>query len=471
MLERWRLCAHGSSQAVLALSLVAFFNQFKPSEPFLVDFLIDDKGFSNKQVFDDLFNIYVYTQLPCIVFVGIASEVVGNRFVLQLCAVAGVATVLLTRFGAPRNLFTQQVTEVTVTFPLAIQYVLPSMLFAVLPPSRQQQGMHCLKAILLFSNAASALVGEILRDASFSLYLLFDLSLVGQVCCLLCSLLVPAPRARDAQDPEELVNDNVGPLDTVRELRPTANRSKCESIRLSLVDLALSLRLRSVIWWTAWSLAMEPVHSLVLTYWQSLERTQHTGDHNGYVLATLYLVSGMITLLSARGLCRSLTAVLVVSSILVSGCSIARLSMESHELLFYAWLLIYQCVFEVMSAVATYQMGDEVTSETSVSASRAVHHSKKWVKPSAPRLTFLFTSRRVFPGVAQTTLQKLSSTVSSLPHRFQGWGVGLVGYSALLLVVASVEAACVCCARRREHSCNALIPVPCGGAVTTAMLL
>lgn len=39
---------------------LVFFSQFKPSEPFLVDFLVDAKGFTNRAVYQDMFPIFTY---------------------------------------------------------------------------------------------------------------------------------------------------------------------------------------------------------------------------------------------------------------------------------------------------------------------------------------------------------------------------------------------------------------------------
>ena len=39
---------------------LVFFSQFKPSEPFLVDFLVDVKGFTNRSVYQDMFPIFTY---------------------------------------------------------------------------------------------------------------------------------------------------------------------------------------------------------------------------------------------------------------------------------------------------------------------------------------------------------------------------------------------------------------------------
>lgn len=57
-----------------SLVLFTFWSQFKPSEPFLVDFLIDMKGLSNAQIFQDIFPLFTYAKLPSLLLIGMLSE-------------------------------------------------------------------------------------------------------------------------------------------------------------------------------------------------------------------------------------------------------------------------------------------------------------------------------------------------------------------------------------------------------------
>eukprot|EP00439_Symbiodinium_sp_Y106_P024868 s1300_g3.t1 len=53
---------------------LVFFSQFKPTEPFLVDFLVEDKGFSNHEVYQEIFPLFVYSRFPLLIVTGLASE-------------------------------------------------------------------------------------------------------------------------------------------------------------------------------------------------------------------------------------------------------------------------------------------------------------------------------------------------------------------------------------------------------------
>ncbi|CAE7242110.1 unnamed protein product [Symbiodinium sp. CCMP2592] len=83
------------SERLLWLYLFAFWSQFKPSEPFLVDYLVEEKGINSQQVYQSVFDLFVYTRLPFVALVGLIAEMncFGCRAVLVLGAICGVFTV------------------------------------------------------------------------------------------------------------------------------------------------------------------------------------------------------------------------------------------------------------------------------------------------------------------------------------------------------------------------------------------
>merc|ERR1719253_2084154 len=62
---------------VVIICLFVFFTQFQPSEPFLVDYLLDDVGLGAYQVYGEVLNLYIYARLPCVMLVGLLSEAPG----------------------------------------------------------------------------------------------------------------------------------------------------------------------------------------------------------------------------------------------------------------------------------------------------------------------------------------------------------------------------------------------------------
>ena len=106
-------------EKLLWLYLFAFWSQFKPSEPFLVDYLIEEKGIGSEQVYQDVLDLFVYSRLPFLIIVGFFAEFdcCGYRAVLVVGALCGVVTVLMTRFGM--GICSQQAAQFTVSAAFA----------------------------------------------------------------------------------------------------------------------------------------------------------------------------------------------------------------------------------------------------------------------------------------------------------------------------------------------------------------
>ncbi|CAK9066067.1 unnamed protein product [Durusdinium trenchii] len=330
------------------LYLFAFWSQFKPSEPFLVDYLIEEKGIGSEEVYQDVLDLFVYSRLPFLILVGFCAEMesCGYRAILVLGAASGVLTVLLTRFGVQMCL--QQAAQFTVSAAFASRVAVPSLAFTLCLPSQFQEAIHTVKAVMLFSNCCASALGELLRDGDWvPLKVLFDLSALGQVLSLMCAACLPVPRASVATPTASAISNTLE--EHLLPRSPTAARcspkSACEVFKALVQDVWLSLWLRRVMWWTAWALAMNPIHGLTLTYWQSMVRSKHIlKDHNGYLSACMYLAASVLTL-GAGGAwaLQGSTSPLVLSSVFLAAYLLLGLSgADTRQLTVYGWIMLYQ---------------------------------------------------------------------------------------------------------------------------------
>jgi len=428
--------------------LFAFFSQFKPSEPFLVDYLVDGKGLSNTQVYQNVFDLFIYARLPCVAIVGLFAELpwCGSRCLLVGGAACGLITVLLTRFGD--SLCALQTAQFTVAAAFASRIALPAFALSLTLPSQFQHTVHTIRAVILLSNFCSSMAGELLRDlAGISLNRLFEISAVFQALTLVFAVLLPVRSSKEITPELEVTSETI--TETIAHSNETDRSSK---LAQPFLDLWLSLQLRGVTWWTVWALAMNPAHQLVATNWQNLVRAKHiVSNHNGFLQASMYLVAAVLTAVSGRSASlRSRTSVLVIGSMLVAGILVGQVVGASRQLSIYTWLLLYQCVFEVTTTVATFQVGVEVSRATGVSASRALHGQgapgagkKRGFKtaPRCSRLTLVFSATQILCSAVESAIQLLVSGLRSLESRFYGLGGSLAALSAVLAVARCLEAA------------------------------
>jgi len=457
---------------LLTLYLFAFWSQFKPSEPFLVDYLLDAKGLTQPQVYQQIFDLFIYTRLPCVALVGLVAgqRWGGTRRVLVAGAACGLVTVLLTRFG--QALWCQQLAEFTVAAAFASRVCCPAVAFAIAEPEQYQESVHTLKAVMLLSNFFSAAVGEVLRDfAGAPLSFLFDLSAVGQAISLFLALSLPqwsSPQEVEEALDYSIVEGSSGHTEDCDE----ACRDRPATCKSLMGDLCSSLLLRRVAWWTAWALWMNPVHGLAITYWQGLVRSKNIlSDHNGALLAIMYLFAAIFTFASGNAAAlRNKSACLVISTMLGAGLLLVKVVDEYKELQIYFWLLLYQCLFEVTTAICTFQVGDEVTRSVAATfakpgAAAAAADAKRMGhaangdspgrKPSlllgaglpavvrdiqTARLTILFSATAIASGANENLILLVTNRSASMDLRFDHLGWLLVACAGALALARCLEA-------------------------------
>ena len=69
---------------LVILCLFCFFFWFKPSEPFLVPYLVHTKGFSIREINEEIFPVYVYAFFAWTLLSGPIAAKYGSRFMLRV---------------------------------------------------------------------------------------------------------------------------------------------------------------------------------------------------------------------------------------------------------------------------------------------------------------------------------------------------------------------------------------------------
>ena len=73
--------------AILAL-LYWFFVIFKPSEAYLVDWLVNEKGFTSKQVYQDIFPMWTYSYFLFAILLALVAEIISYKMCIIIGSVA-----------------------------------------------------------------------------------------------------------------------------------------------------------------------------------------------------------------------------------------------------------------------------------------------------------------------------------------------------------------------------------------------
>jgi len=186
-----------NGKSVLYFSVVffcyGFFVDFKPSEPFLVPYLIDVKKFTNEQVEQDIFPVWTYSYFVSIVICGLVSEVLQYKPVLIVGSFARLATRLILIFGT--SMILMQSMQVTFGFASGSEVLFYSYIYYLVPLEHYQKLTGITRSSVLIGHVGANLLGQLLVSQFHSpLIVLFYISLVSISIAVPISFLFPSTK-------------------------------------------------------------------------------------------------------------------------------------------------------------------------------------------------------------------------------------------------------------------------------------
>lgn len=138
--------------------LFGFFKEFKPSEPYLSKYLIEVKDFSDEQVNDQIYPIWTYASLICLLVVAFISEIFSYKHLIVTEGLSQLATRLLLIWG--KTLFWIQMTQVTFAWAWSSEVIYYTYLIAIIPHEEYQRTTGYLHSAVLVGHMAAGLVGQ-----------------------------------------------------------------------------------------------------------------------------------------------------------------------------------------------------------------------------------------------------------------------------------------------------------------------
>ena len=340
-----------SGRQLALLLLFTALHNFKPSEPFLVEFW-RSRGVSTREAVARVLPVFAYARLPALALVVLAARVVGCKPAVVFgatCACATVGATLAVPAAAPL-LASQALAAVS----FAAHQAATGLAFATLPRERFPAAAHALKAVTMASNCVSALVGQLARETDAPLVALFLVSLVAQALSVLPAVAL-APDVRVERPPDE---------DDEREDGRVGTLSLLGTISLGTLGTSILVDPTFVLW-CAWSVACAPAHASAASAWQALARLAGADggaarERNGYFLAVKYAAAGYISVRvggmayrDARhercGGGRGEAAALTLSPAAMAAAAAA--AARGSRAVVYPALAVFDCTFEATSCV------------------------------------------------------------------------------------------------------------------------
>ena len=366
------------SPSVYLLCLIGFLFSFKPSEPFLTHFLHESKGLSSEQVDDEVYPVWSYAFLACILPVGLASAAFGVRRVVMVGFAARLATRALLLWG--QGVFAMQVMQFCFGLASATEALFMALIYRMLPPRNTQifrTFTGRIQASLLAGHLCAGGLGQYLYDAGYGLQSLFYISAGSVAVASVMFCFIPLrpygviPR-EEGEEEEEQAQPQAAPAAAVRtggglslnDSAPVASPpTPVSAWRESWTDILFARGLRSlalellveyrrpgVLLWSAWWAASWCVVELVLNYNTTLfyDRDPNV-DNDGTVVASGRGAAAIAALLPAvlmrsapAGIAAMILVVLwdAVGSVLLflSASLPSVLSAYLLFIAFYAWM-------------------------------------------------------------------------------------------------------------------------------------
>ena len=354
---------HPSSGRQLRL-LVAFvlLHNFKPSEPFLVEWLTTHHGgaagMSTRDVYARLFPVFTYSRVPSLAAIALASGAFGPKASVVLGAACALTTVVIT-VSCRRSFAALAASQATVALSFASHHALLGLVFSTVDPADHPAAAHATKAATMASCALSALCGQAMRSwMNAPLAALFVTSAIAQAAAVVAaSALVPSPglcgalrpfrpgaSSRSSRRGRPVRNPYPTPLGGAWRL-PTSGRCAIRA-------------------WSAWSVGCAPAHSFAATDWQTL--VKRAPGANGWFSATQYACAGAAAMVAGDLAYRDdrdddrgrrlpgFSGVALTSTHFAASVAFAAGWRDVAAMLA---LLAFDCVFEATSCVCAANIG------------------------------------------------------------------------------------------------------------------
>eukprot|EP00468_Gymnochlora_sp_CCMP2014_P002041 CAMPEP_0167743474 /NCGR_PEP_ID=MMETSP0110_2-20121227/2035_1 /TAXON_ID=629695 /ORGANISM="Gymnochlora sp., Strain CCMP2014" /LENGTH=461 /DNA_ID=CAMNT_0007627847 /DNA_START=75 /DNA_END=1460 /DNA_ORIENTATION=- len=178
--------------SIFILCAVAFLINCQPSEPFLVQYLTENKGLSEEQLDNEVWPYDTYGSFLFLIPVGLLAEIYGYRRVVFFGFLCREATRVLLIFA--RGVALMAVMQVTYAAATCANTVYFAYAYMVVDKSDFEAATSYMRFSYHAGNLIGAIIGQLLVDNGNSLTTLFYLSWMFTTLGLICFLIfLPKP--------------------------------------------------------------------------------------------------------------------------------------------------------------------------------------------------------------------------------------------------------------------------------------
>ncbi|QDZ23926.1 folate transporter [Chloropicon primus] len=341
---------------VALYTLYAFLLFFKPSEAFLVDFLLSrniEGVDSEKDLSRSVLAVFTYSRMPALLLCLLLCRVCGCKAVVVLGSLCGLGMTFLTITAG--SLPVLQLSQLLAAFAFAGHIAFDALQFSGVTAEGFQIVSHFTKGFTLASCCVSSLLGQFLRN-SVGGSTLFAITMAFEGLACIVALLLPGGGGGDR-------GGEVAPQ------RPDSAQgqggSRWGSAKGSpFFEVWQSMWKGQVFLWVLLWVFCYAAHDLVLTNWQILAEVKleqySMRNLNGYMWSAGYMVSAVLTLVTSS--CKGLYAYcpfIMVGAPLIMGLALFGMGLSTIAS-FYSSFVFFQAAFQLTAAVRNASIARDV---------------------------------------------------------------------------------------------------------------
>eukprot|EP01138_Halocafeteria_seosinensis_P011168 gb/GECG01011406.1/.p1 GENE.gb/GECG01011406.1/~~gb/GECG01011406.1/.p1 ORF type:complete len:530 (+),score=45.72 gb/GECG01011406.1/:1-1590(+) len=140
--------------------LYVFLKEFKPSEPYLTDYLVYDRGFSQEDTYQKIYPVWTYSALAVAAVVALTVDQLPHyKYLVVLEGLAYLLTRVLIIFG--RSVVSQQIMQFTYAVATSTEVGYTSYVYLTLSRRRFHFATGCIRAAQLLGTFSSAGLAQV----------------------------------------------------------------------------------------------------------------------------------------------------------------------------------------------------------------------------------------------------------------------------------------------------------------------
>ncbi|XP_078266002.1 thiamine transporter 2-like isoform X1 [Rhinoraja longicauda] len=310
----------------LLLCTYGFFSTMRPSEPFLIPYLVGpDKNLTIDQVTNEIFPVWTYSYLVVLIPVFLVTDYLRYKPIIILQGISFIITWLMLLFV--QGVLAMQFVEFTFGIVSATEVAYYSYIYSVVDPDHYQKVTSYCRSVTLVAYTLGSILGQVLVSVGNVPYFLLNvISLVSVSLAVLTSFLLPMPKrsmffhrkeAKDIQAEDvKPASGNISPqndLDTAaishcpassREgvaglVKATERKGLMKDLLQLCSDFKESYSSPKIIYWSAWwalaTCGFLQVVNYIQVLWDYVEPSQNNTAYNGGVEAVSTFMSAVMS--------------------------------------------------------------------------------------------------------------------------------------------------------------------------------